>query len=127
MLRLLAAMATFSQQAEAVAPVAALRPSAFRLLPLFALAAASRILDSLLISTSERFRARVYLLGHGYGLAVRYLLRDSERMIHQGSWSAAEWQRIGSIHSDIVTLTGELLRSLRILLGSLTAVRRDLA
>jgi hypothetical protein len=127
MLRLLAAMATFSQAAEAVAPVPSLRPSAFRLLPLCALTAASRILDTILISTSERFRARVYLLGHGYGLAVRYLLRDSERMIRQGSWSAAEWRRIGSIHSDLVTLTGELLRSLQVLLVSLTAVRRDVA
>jgi hypothetical protein len=127
MLRLLAAMATFSRAAEAIAPVPSLRPMAFRLLPLVALVGASRILDAILVSTSERFRVRVYLLGHGYGLAVRYLLRDSERMIRRGSWSAAEWQRIQSIHRDIMTLTDELLRSLRVLLGSLTAVRRNVA
>ena len=56
---------------------------------------------------------------------MRYLLRDSERMIRQGSWSPAEWELIRSIHGDIVTLTQELLSSLRILLSSLTAVRRE--
>ena len=125
MLRLLAAMATFSREAATVPPAPPLRPAAFRLLPLVVIAAASRVFDNVLVSTSERFRLRVYLLGHGYGLAVRYLLRDSERLIRRGSWSAAEWEHIRSIHSDIVTLTEELLGSLRILLSSLTAVRRE--
>ncbi|MFI5184215.1 MAG: hypothetical protein ACHQNV_07450 [Vicinamibacteria bacterium] len=127
MLRLLAAMATFSRATEAMAPVPSLRPVGFRLPPLVALAATSRLLDAVLVSVSERFRVRVYLLGHAYGLAVRYLLRDSERMIRRGSWSAAEWRRLQSIHGDIMTLTDELLRCLRVLLGSLTAVRRDAA
>jgi hypothetical protein len=125
MLRLLAAMATFSHEATRIAPTAPLRPESFRLLPLVAIAATSRVFDNVLVSASERFRLRVYLLGHGYGLAVRYLLRDSERMIRRGSWSAAEWERIRSIHGDIETLTQELLMSLRILLSSLTAVRRE--
>jgi hypothetical protein len=125
MLRLLAAMATFSQAATRIAPSAPLHPGAFQLLPLVGIAAASRLFDNVLVSASERFRLRVYLLGHGYGLAVRYLLRDSERMIRRGSWSAAEWERIRSIHGDLVTLTEELLKCLRILLSSLTAVRRE--
>jgi hypothetical protein len=125
MLRLLAAMATFSHAATRIAPTAPLRPGAFRLVPLVLIAAASHIIDNVLVSASERFRLRVYLLGHGYGLAVRYLLRDSERMIRRGSWSAAEWERIQSIHGDFETLTQELLMSLRILLSSLTAVRRE--
>jgi hypothetical protein len=122
LLRLLAGMATFSRVAEVVAPMAPLRPRAFRLLPLAALAAAGRALDHVLVSAGERFRLRVYLLGHGYGLAARSLIRESERMIHRGSWTASDWKRIESIHGDFVTLTEELLRSLKTLLASLAAV-----
>jgi len=127
MLRLLAGMATFSRVAEVVAPTAPLRPSAFRLLPLAALAATGRALDRVLVSTGERFRLRVYLLGHGYGLAARYLMRESERMIRRGSWTETDWKRIESIHGDFVTLTEELLRSLKTLLASLAAVPNDAA
>jgi hypothetical protein len=49
-------------------------------------------------------------------------MRESERMISRGSWSAADWERIESIHGDFVTLTEELLRSLKTLLASLAAV-----
>lgn len=122
LLRLLAGMATFSRVAEVVAPVAPLRPGTFRLLPLAALAAAGRALDHVLVSAGERFRLRVYLLGHGYGLAARRLMRESERMIHRGSWTSSDWKRMESIHRDFVTLTEELLRSLETLLTSLAAV-----
>jgi hypothetical protein len=124
LLRLLAGMATFSQQAEVMAHVPPLEPRAFHLLPLATLAALGNVLDRILVSAAERFRLRVYLLGHGYGFAARSLLKDSERMIRRGSWSAAEWNRIESIHADFTTLTEELLGSLRALLTSLAAVPR---
>ena len=127
LLRLLAGMATFSQQAEIVAPLPPLQPRAFRLLPLATLAALGSVLDRVLVSAAERFRLRVYLLGHGYGFAARSLLADSERMIRRGSWSATEWRRIESIHADFATLTGELLESLHALLTSLAAVPRSRA
>jgi hypothetical protein len=125
LLRLLAAMSTFSRQAQAVAPMTPLEPRSFRLLPLAAMAALGRALDHVLVSTPERFRLRVYLLAHGYGFAARSLLRDSERMVRRGSWNAAEWQRIQSIHGDFTTLTRELLGSLRALLTSLAAEPRS--
>ena len=50
--------------------------------------------------------------------------READHLCPSGS--AAEWDHIRSIHGDIVTLTDELLGSLRILLTSLTAVRRDI-
>jgi hypothetical protein len=127
LLRLLAGMATFSQQAETMAPIPPLEPGAFRLLPLTTLAALGRVLDHVLVSAAERFRLRVYLLGHGYGFAARSLLRDSERMIRRGRWSAAEWDRIESIHSDFAALTREMLGTLRALLTSLSAVPRKSA
>ena len=124
MVRLLAGMATFSRQVEAIDPMPSLRARAFRLFPLALLAGLGSILDKVLVSSGERFRLRVYLLGHGYGLAARCLLRDSERMIRRGSWTPAEWARIEAIHGDFETLTGELLGSLRSLLSSLSAADR---
>jgi len=121
--RLLAAMATFARVASVVAPVEPLRPGAFRLVPLAGLAALSLVLDLVLVSTCERFRLRVYLLGHAYGLALRRLVGDSEAMIRRGSWTPVEWERIRAIHGDFVTLKDELLRSLRILLTSLVGQR----
>jgi hypothetical protein len=125
LVRLLAGMATFSRQTRVVASLPPLRPRAFRLRALTSLAALGRALDAVLVSASERFRLRLYLLGHGYGLAARTLLRDSERMLRRGSWTEAEWRRIQSIHGDFTTLTGELLGSLRALLTSLSAVPID--
>ncbi|HEY7516171.1 MAG TPA: hypothetical protein VIC87_16900 [Vicinamibacteria bacterium] len=119
MVHLLATMATFSRIVGRVAPGTRLRPGAFRLRRLIALAALSCLLEVCLVSSAERFRLRVYVLGHAYGLAARILLRESERLARQRSWTAREWARIQSIHGDFVTLKDELLGSLRVLLASL--------
>src|SRR5262245_1842207 len=76
MLKLLAAMATFSRMVSAMAPVQPLRPKDFRVSQLASLAYLNRVLHQFLISTSERFRLRTYILGRSFGLASRFLFRS---------------------------------------------------
>lgn len=126
MLRLLAAMATFSRMVSALAPVRPLRPRDFRLAQLASLAALGRLLHGFLVSSGERFRLRLYILGQSFGLATRYLL-DSTRRLVAGAPGDAErdWQQIEAVRADLRVLADESLESLRVLLVSLGAERRD--
>ena len=56
MLRLLAAMATFSRMVSAIAPVQPLRPKNFRLVQVSSLAYLNGMLHQFLVSASERYR-----------------------------------------------------------------------
>ncbi len=125
MLRLLAAMATFSRMVSAMAPVAPLRPTDFRLSQLASLAYLNRVLHQFLVSTSERFRLRVYILGRGVGLATRYLVETTGRIARGEGEAEKEWRQIEAIRDDFQTLTDESLASLRVLLTSLAAERRE--
>jgi hypothetical protein len=128
MMRLLAAMATFSRMVSAMAPVEPLKPKDFRLSQLASLAYLHSFLHHFLVSTSERFRLRVYVLGRSFGVATRYLLGTTHRMLARGgapSEQEREWEQVEAIRQDFKTLTDESLSSLRILLTSLGAERRD--
>jgi hypothetical protein len=127
MLRLLACMATFSRMVSAMAPVTPLRPRDFRLAQLASLAYLNRLVHQFLVSTAERFRLRLYILGRGFGIATRYLLDSTQRAIHEGPGPQAdrEWDQIEAIREDFQTLTNESLSSLHVLLTSLAAERRE--
>ena len=125
MLRLLAAMATFSRMVSAMAPVAPLRPAGFRLAQLASLAYLNQFLHQFLVSTGERFRLRLYVLGRGFGLATRYLLQSTRRIVSNEPESEREWQQIEALRDDFQTLTDESMASLRTLLTSLSAEQRE--
>jgi hypothetical protein len=125
MLRLLAAMATFSRMVAAMAPVTPLRPAGFRLAQLASLAYLHQVLHQFLVSTGERFRLRVYVLGRGFGLATRYLLQSTRRIVSGEPESEREWQQIEALREDFQTLTDESMASLRTLLTSLSAEQRE--
>jgi hypothetical protein len=125
MLKLLAAMATFSRMVSAMAPVAPLRPAGFRLAQLASLAYLNQFLHQFLVSTGERFRLRVYVLGRGFGLATRYLLQSTRRIVSNEPESEREWQQIEALREDFQTLTDESMASLRTLLTSLSAEQRE--
>ena len=125
MLRLLGAMATFSRMVAAMAPVPPLRPRDFRLGQLVSLAYLNGFLHHLLVSTAERFRLRVYILGRSFALASRFLLVCTGRILKGESEVDREWDQIQAIREDFRTLTDESLLSLKVLLTSLTAERRD--
>lgn len=125
MLRLLAAMATFSRMVSAMAPVTPLRPAGFRLAQLASLAYLHQFLHQFLVSTGERFRLRLYVLGRGFGLATRYLLQSTRRIVSNDPESEREWQQIEALREDFQTLTDESMASLRTLLTSLSAEQRE--
>ena len=108
-----------------MAPVTPLRPTDFRLAQLVSLAHLGRLLHHFLVSTGERFRLRIYILGRSFGLATRALLHSTQRIIGHEAEAEREWDQIEAIRADLQTLTDESLASLRVLLTSLAAERRE--
>ena len=119
MLQLLSAMATFSRMVSAMTPVKPLRPQSFKLPQIVSLAYLNQVLHQFLVSTGERFRLRLYVLGRGFGLASRFLLSSTRRITSGAPESEHEWDQIQAIREDFQTLTDESMESLRVLLTSL--------
>jgi hypothetical protein len=125
MLKLLAAMATFSRMVSAMAPISPLRPQGFRLGQIASLAYLNQFLHRFLVTTAERFRLRVYILGRSFGLATRFLLDSTRRIVTDQPEAEREWDQIQAVRQDFQTLTDESLESLRVLLTSLAAEKRE--
>lgn len=121
MLELLSAMATFSRMVSAMTPVPPLRPQSFRLAQLVSLAYLHQVVHQFLVSSGERFRLRLYVLGRGFGLATRYLLASTRRVTSGAAGEEREWEQIQAIRDDLRTLTDESLGTLRALLTALAA------
>jgi len=124
MLKLLAAMATFSRMVSAMAPVRPLQPSAFRLAEIVSLAYLNGMLHRFLVSAAERYRLRVYVLGRCFGVATRYLLTSTRRIVRREKEADREWEQIQAIRHDFQSLTDESLESLRVLITSLDVEKR---
>src|SRR5262249_9546229 len=125
MMRLLAAMASFSRMVSAMAPVTPLRPRDFKLAQIVSLAYLNGLLHQFLVSTAERYRLRLYILGRSFALGSRYLLDSTQRIIQGEPEADREWEQIQAIREDFQTLTDESLESLKALLTSLAAERRE--
>jgi hypothetical protein len=125
MLKLLAAMATFSRMVSAMAPVNPLRPRDFKLAQIVSLAYLNGLLHQFLVSTAERYRLRVYILGRSFALGARFLLESTQRIVKKEPEADREWDQIQAIRQDFQTLTNESLDSLKVLLTSLAAEKRE--
>ncbi|HVR70929.1 MAG TPA: hypothetical protein VMT87_08795 [Vicinamibacteria bacterium] len=125
MLKLLAAMATFSRMVSAMAPISPLRPQGFRMAQIASLAYLNQFLHRFLVTTAEKYRLRVYILGRSFGLATRFLLDSTRRIVANEPDAEREWDQIQSVRQDFQTLTDESLESLRVLLTSLAAEKRE--
>ena len=124
MLKLLAAMATFSRMVSAMVPVRPLRPRDFKIAEIVSLAYLNGLLHQFLVSTSERYRLRVYVLGRCFGVATRYLLTSTRRISRREPEAEREWQQILAVREDFQSLTDESLESLRVLITSLELEKR---
>ena len=125
MLQLLTTMAGFSRMVSAMAPVTPLRPRDFRLTEISSLAYLNGLIHQFLVSTSERFRLRLYILGQSFGLATRALLRSTRRIVADEPEAEREWEQVDAVRQDYDTLTRDSLDTLRVLLTSLAAERRE--
>jgi hypothetical protein len=126
LLKLLAAMATFSRMVSAMAPVAPLRPRQFQVGGIRGLAYLNQVLHHFLVTTAERYRLRLYILGRCVGLAVRYMIRSTRKISENGRDADREWDQIAAIREDFGTLTAESLESLKALLVSMASERKDI-
>jgi hypothetical protein len=106
--------------------MAPLRPARFQTGGLRGMAWLHGVLHHLLVTTSERFRLRLYILGQGIALAVRFMLRSTRRIAAAEAGSDVEWDEIAAIRGDLGTLTDESLESLRVLLTSMATERREI-
>ena len=125
MMKLLATMATFSRMVSAMVPVQPLKPADFQLRQLVSLVYLGRVLHRVLVTAGERFRLKLYILGQGFGVAMRYLVRSMDKIVHQESDADAEWRTVSAIQEDLQTLTQESLKSFRSLVVSLAAEGRS--
>jgi hypothetical protein len=125
MLNLLTAMANFSRMVSAMAPVTPLRPRDFKLTQIVSLAYLNGLIHQFLVSTAERYRLKLYILGQSFGLATRFLLESTQKIAQGAPEADREWEQIQAIREDFQSLTDESLESLRVLLTSLAAERRE--
>ena len=121
---LLKNLSVLSWQAAAILPVHPLRPLGFHVGQLRTLAAFHAVVHHLLATTRERFRLKIAVLRYGLRAAVGMLLRNTQALFARPD-TVSEWARVATIRADIGTLTEESLDSLRVLLASLAAVRRE--
>ena len=124
MLRLLAAMSTFSRMVSAMAPVKPLRPQRFRLAQIASLAYLNQFFHNFVVTTAERYRLKIYILGRSFGLATRFLLSSTKRIVEGQPSAERDWEQIQFVREDFQTLTDESLQSLKVLLTSLAAEGR---
>jgi hypothetical protein len=125
MMRLLSTMSAFSRMIAAVTPIQPLRPRDFRLPEIVNLAHLNRLVHAFLVSAGERFRLRAYILGQSFGVALRYLLRSTRRIVGREQASEREWEQIQLVREDLDALTRESLESMRALLAALDAERAE--
>jgi hypothetical protein len=125
MMQLLSTMARFSRMVSAMAPVKPLRPRDFRLTEIASLAYLNGLIHQFLVSTAERFRLRVYILGQSFGLATRALLRSTRRIAGNEPEAEREWEQVEAVRQDFDTLTRDSLDTLRVLLTSLGLEQRE--
>ena len=119
--RLLAGMAVFSRMVSAMVPVAPLRPRDFKVSQLASLAALNQLLHRFLVTAAERFRLRLYIIGQGVGMIVRFLAGSTRHIRETRSADDRDWNDVTALRGDFRTLTDESLESFRACLAALAA------
>jgi hypothetical protein len=125
MLKLLSAMAVFSRMVSAIAPLPPLRPQSFRLRQVASLAYLNQFLRRFLVTSVERFRLHIYILGRGIALATRLLLDATRRIVGNEPHAERHWKSVEDAMADLQTLTDQSLESLRALLQSIDRQRAE--
>jgi len=119
--RLLAGMAVYSRMVSAMVPMPPLRPRDFKVTQVASLAALNQMLHRVLVSTAERFRLRLYIIGQGVGVILRFLAGSTRRIRETRSTEDRDWNDVAALRSDFRTLTDASFESFRACLASLAA------
>jgi hypothetical protein len=103
-----------------VTPVNPILPSNFHLAELVNLAHLHNILNQMLISTKQRFRLKLFVIGKGVSIASRFLVVRIKNIVSQRSQADQEWDEIVGIGNDFQRLSEESIQSFRSLLEALS-------
>ena len=123
MLRSLAAMSVLSRMVAAMAPVRPLRPRNFKIKQIANLAYLNAFFHHFLVTTGERFRLRLYILGRGF-LAVMRVVTRATGQARSAPEVSPEWKTLEAARKDVRTLSEDSLEAFRVLLVSMEAERR---
>jgi hypothetical protein len=77
-------------------------------------------MNQVVVSTKQRFRLRIFILGKGISIASRYLISKIKDIVVTKSQDQKEWREIVEIEQDFNTLSRESLQSFRTLLEVLS-------
>ena len=108
-----------SRKLSAFVEVPRVDPGAFQSAGLARGFAGVSLLQTLLVSTTERFRLRVYALALGCSALARFMCASTQRLELEPSAASAAWSDIRSLEADFGTLTLETIESVRLLLLSI--------
>ena len=122
--RRLRALAIYARMAEAIVPVAPIRPSQFKLAETRSLTRVGLWLHELLNSYQERFRFRLTVIGLGIRLVVRSMRGSRTRASIEPS-QPEPYQTFGDSLHDFRALDDEQVESFRQLMRSAAAMERD--
>lgn len=120
LLSLLSVMTKFSRMVSAMAPVNPMLPEGFHLAELTNLAHLHRILHQVVISTKQRFRLKLFIIGKGISITSRYLLLRIRDIVTHRSQADKEWEEIIGIGNDFQKLSQESVQSFHALLEALS-------
>lgn len=122
--RRLRALSVYARMAEAIVPVAPVRPSQFKLAETKSLTHFARWLHEMLNSYQERFRFRLTVIGFGIRLVVRSI-RGSRIRASLEPTQAEPYQTFGDSLHDFKALDHEQVESFRQLMRSAAATDRE--
>jgi hypothetical protein len=122
--RRLRALAVYARMAEAIVPVAPVRPAQFKLKETRSLASIAQWLHQLLSTYQERFRFRLAVIGFGIRLVVRSIRGSRTRASIEPAQNEP-YQTFGDSLHDFRALDAEQVESFRQLLRSAAALERD--
>jgi hypothetical protein len=123
LLALLKNLPGLAGRAAAIAPMPPLWPRSFHARSLMTLAGIHQLGHHLLVTTRERFAFRLAVLRYGVVAATRLVYRSTARLTEDLA-DSDRWHRVDELRGDLGTLSDESLETLRLVLVSLTAVRR---
>lgn len=113
-------MAQFARMSAAILVAPPVRPARFHLREIRSVAALGWVLHQFLVSPTERFLARLRVLGWGFWLALRSL-RGARDQVTLAPETAAHWDRFRTALGDWRSLDEEHAFAVRHLLLSLSA------
>lgn len=124
LLSMLSEMAKFSRMVSAMIPVTPLVPSDFRLAELANLAVLNQMLHHIIVSTRQKFRLKIFIIGKAVSITSRCLLDRIRGIIAHRSLVEKEWDEIIDIEKDFKKLSEESAASFQ---GLLQALPNDAA